>query len=443
MEGLLENTLKAKQADETELIAIRSRQELTRFTGGQIHQNVASEDTHLFVRAWIDGKHGVAETNDLSPDGLQRAVRSAAEAARCQTAPAGYHPPDPQPLTEINAWDEATWEVSPDQRADLVAQAVREANAAGYNASGALSSGGSEVWVLSSRGVRAHARNSAARFITVIMGNNGGSGYAAFSSSRMADFEPEATAARALAKARASEARIAIEPGEYTVVLEEPAVATILGMMSFMGFSARALLEKRSYLEGVLGQKLVSELVTVYDDGLDTRGTPMPFDFEGVPKQRVYFFRRGVAEGVVHDTRTATAAGVRSTGHALPPSYSAYAPMPGHVIMQEGQSDDQGLIAGVERGLLVTRFHYARPVEPRKSMMTMMTRDGTFLIEDGRVTQAVEDMRVTESGLRALGNVDAVGSQQQLVSHGEGYGGYLVPQVRIEGFRFTGRTERR
>lgn len=442
MQRTLEDTLKAKPADELELIAIRSRQDLTRFTGGQIHQNVASEDTHLFVRAWIEGKTGVAETNDLTQDGVRRAVMSAAEAARCQSSPAGYHPPDPQPLPEIDPWDEVTWDASPDLRADLVAKAVRESNAAGFNASGALSTGGSELWVMSSRGVRAHTRSSAARFITVINGKTGGSGYAAFSGSNLADFDPEATSTRAFAKARASEERIAMEPGEYTVVLEEPAVATVLGMLSFMGFSARALLEKRSYLEGVLGQKLVSELITVYDDGLDERGIPVPFDFEGVPKQRVYFFRQGVAEGVVHDTRTATAAGVRSTGHALPPPYSAYAPLPGHVIMEPGADDDETLISEVERGLLVTRFHYARPVEPRKSIMTMMTRDGTFLIEDGRVTDAVEDMRVTESGLRALGNVEAVGAEQQLVSHGEGYGGYLVPKVRIRGFKFTGRTER-
>lgn len=442
VEALLDGVLGKKVADELELVAIRGREELTRFTDCQIHQNVASVDTTVHIRAWVDGKAGVVTTNDLTADGLGRAAQGAAQIARAQTRPAGYAPPDPRPVEEVGAWDEATWEASPAERAALVARAVKGAAELGFNASGSLSTGGAEIWVRTTRGVDARHRTSAVRFVTVILGKSGGSGYAEFSGPRLSEFRPEEAAARALAKAKLSEVRKALEPGEYTVVLEEPAVATLLGMLSLMGFSARALLEKRSFLDGKFGEKLVSDLVTVYDDGLHPKTMVMPFDFEGMPKERVYFFRAGVAEGVVHDTRTAALLNAHSTGHALPPPAAGWSPMPTHVVMEPGAAADEELVSGVPRGLLVTRFHYARTVDPMRGVMTMMTRDGTFLIEEGRVKGAVEDMRITESGLRALSLIEAVGREQRLITHGEGFGAYLVPKVRIAKFAFTGRTER-
>ncbi|MFO8034567.1 MAG: TldD/PmbA family protein [Candidatus Bipolaricaulota bacterium] len=442
IEGLLDKALAYERVDDLEVLAIRTRDELTRFTDCQIHQNVASDEVRLYLRAWVDGKTGVAETNEATEEGVRRAAQVAEGLARRQTKPAGYSPPGPQPAPDVPAWDQETWDASPKMRAELVARVVKGPKEEGFNSSGSLSTGGGEIWVASTTGVRAHTKSTRARFVNVVSGQRGGSGYAEFSSVQLSDFRPEQAAQRALDKALRTEDRQALEPGEYTVVLEEPAVATVLGMLSFMGFSARALLERRSFMDGRLNQKLASDLVTVYDDPLNPRGLPRPFDFEGVPTQRVYFFRQGVAEGVVHDTRTAVASGTQSTGHALPPPYSAYSPMPGNVVMEEGALSDDELLAGVERGLLVTRFHYARPVEPREGVMTMMTRDGTFLIEDGKVRGAVDDLRVTESGLRALSEVDAVGGAQQLITGGDGFGGFLVPKVRIRKFKFTGRTER-
>lgn len=442
VEALLEEGLAARLADEVELIAVRNREELTRFTWGGIHQNVATSDTTIYARAWVDGKQGVAETNDPSPEGIERVIRRAAALASAQGKPAGYSPPDPQPVQEVTSFDQETWEATPDRRAELVARAVREAKELGLNASGSLSTGGTEIWVVTSRGVEAHHRGSETKFVTVVTGKKAGSGYAEFSSWKLADFAPEEVAARAVRKALDSEERIAIEPGEYQVVLEEPAVATLVGMMAFMGFSARALLEGRSFLADKLGQKLVSDMVTLYDDGLDPRGLPLPFDFEGVPKRRVYFFRAGVAEGVVHDSRTAALMGTQSTGHALPPPYAAYSPLPLHLVMEPGTASRQELIAGVKRGLLVTRFHYARTVDPRSATVTMMTRDGTFLIEDGELRGAVEDLRVTESCLRALNELEAVGAELSLITGSEAFGSTLVPPLRIGKFTFTGRTER-
>lgn len=439
--ALLEEGLAQRTADEVELLAIRKREELTRFADCEIHQNVAALDTVIYVRAWAEGKVGVAETNEVSPEGLRRALERATELARAQRTPAGYFPPEPKPITPIQAFDEATWAATPEERAELGARAVREARELGYNASGAISTGGMELWVTSTRGVEAHHRGSSIRFVSVIMGKERGSGYAEFSSPRLSDFRPEEVAHRALEKARASERRIPLEPGSYPVVLEEPAVATLIGMMAHMGFSARALLEQRSFLGGRLCERLVSERVTLYDDGCDPRTIPLPFDFEGVPRARVYLFKEGVAAGVVHDSRTAALMGTESTGHALPPPYAAYSPLPTHLIMEPGEADDAKLLSGIERGLLVTRFHYARTVDPMRAVMTMMTRDGTFLVEGGKVKGAVEDLRATESGLRALGGLEAVGRTPCLITGGEAFGSFLVPKLRIREFTFTGRTE--
>ena len=441
-EKALEEAKKLRVADDLELILIREREELTRFTFGHIHQNVAAEDAVLFVRAWVEGKTGVAQTNDLSPEGIKRAAEEAAKLAKAQTKPAGYEPPGPSPYPEVQAFDEETWNATPALRAELVGRAVAEANKLGFNASGSLATGGEEIWIVTTRGVNAHFRASSVRFVTVILGKEAGSGYAEFTSTKIREFHPEEVAGRALEKAARSEKRMALPPGEYPVVLEEPAVATLIGMLASMGFSARAVLENRSFFCNRFGQKMVSELVTIYDDALHPQTIPMPFDFEGVPKTRVYFFRNGVAEGVVHDSHTAKLMGAKSTGHALPPSAAGWSPMPTHLVMEPGKASEEELLSGLSRGLLVTRFHYARTVDPMRGIMTMMTRDGTFLVEEGKIVAAVEDLRVTESGLRALSLVQAVGKELSLITGGEAFGATLVPKLRIERFAFTGRTER-
>ncbi|MCX7844808.1 MAG: TldD/PmbA family protein [Candidatus Bipolaricaulota bacterium] len=441
-ERILEEVPRLRVADDLEVLVLHSREELTRFTFGHIHQNVAEEDTVVYVRAWVGGKTGVVQTNEVSLEGLRRAAREAAELARAQTQPAGYEPPGPAPYPQVEAFDETTWNASPALRAELVRRAVAEANRLGFNASGALATGGDAIWIRTTRGVEAHFRRTLLRFVTVILGKEAGSGYAEFTSTRVGEFRPEEVAGRALEKAARSEKRLPLEPGEYPVVLEEPAVATLLGMLASMGFSARAVLENRSFFCQRFGEKMVSELVTVYDDALHPKTIPMPFDFEGVPKTRVYFFRRGVAAGVVHDSRTAKLMGTKSTGHALPPAAAGWSPLPTHLVMEPGTATDGELLSGLARGLLVTRFHYARTVDPMRGIMTMMTRDGTFLVEDGRIVAAVEDLRVTESGLRAPALVQAVGRDLTLITGGEGFGATLVPKLRIERFAFTGRTER-
>jgi predicted Zn-dependent protease len=237
-------------------------------------------------------------------------------------------------------------------------------------------------------------------------------------------------------KARATANPVSVEPGDWSVVLEEYAVVDLLSMLAYMGFSALAVQEERSFFEP--GKQIGSELVTIVDDASDPGAMPMAFDYEGVAKQRVVLVDRGVCGSVVYDQQTAARAGVASTGHALP-APNPYGPFPLNMVMSAGSTPRDALVGEMERGLLVTRFHYTNPVHPKLAIVTGMTRDGTFLVEGGRIVGPVRNLRFTQSYLAALAGTVAVGRDRRTVK-GD-FGGVLVPAVRIDGWTFTGATE--
>ena len=178
--------------------------------------------------------------------------------------------------------------------------------------------------------------------------------------------------------------------------------------------------------------------MTIVDDGTDPAGLPMAFDYEGVAKQRVALVERGVCRDVVYDAQTAARAGVASTGHGLP-APNPYGPFPLNMVMAAGDTPRDELIGGLDRGLLVTRFHYTNPVHPKLAIVTGMTRDGTFLVEGGRIVGPVRNLRYTQSYLDALAGTSAVSRERKTL---KGFlGGVVVPAVRIDGWTFTGGTE--
>jgi predicted Zn-dependent protease len=237
-------------------------------------------------------------------------------------------------------------------------------------------------------------------------------------------------------KARASANPVAIDAGDYPVVLEEYAVVDVLDMLGYLGFSALAVQEGRSFVE--IGKRIGSELVSITDDGRDPAGLPMAFDYEGVAKQRVPLLESGVCRGIVHDAQTAARAGIASTGHGLP-APNAYGPFPINMVMAPGAATREELVQGLDRGLLVTRFHYTNPVHPKLAVVTGMTRDGTFLVEDGRIVGPVRNLRYTQSYLDAIAGTVAVARDRKTV---RGFlGGAVVPAIRVDGWAFTGVTE--
>jgi predicted Zn-dependent protease len=224
-----------------------------------------------------------------------------------------------------------------------------------------------------------------------------------------------------------------VEPGVYEVVLEEYAVAEMLEFMSFIGFGALAVQEERSFMR--LGERITGEEVSIWDDGLDPTGIPASFDFEGVPKQRVDLINRGVASGLVYDMQTAARAGRQSTGHGLP-APNTEGPFAVNLFMKPGGTAKSDLLRDVKRGIWVTRFWYVRVVEPKASIITGMTREGTFLIENGQITRPVKDLRFTQSILEALNGTLAI-SRSTKLEVSEYLGASRVPAVRLKAFTFT------
>ena len=201
-----------------------------------------------------------------------------------------------------------------------------------------------------------------------------------------------------------------LEPGAYDVILEEYAVQTILEYLAYAGFSALAVEEGRSFMD--LGNRVMGDNVSIWDDGNDPSGLPAAADFEGVAKQRVDLVTDGVATAVVHDSATARRAGVASTGHALP-APNTFGPMTWNLFMAPGSSSKEAMLSSIERGIWVTRFHYVNIVHPRKAVLTGMTKDGTFLIENGRIVRPIRNLRFTEEIPAAFSRIEAINDSDQ------------------------------
>ena len=425
-------------ATEAEALVFSGEEDLTRFANSQIHQNVAETNTVLNLR-YVRGKQvGVASTNRLNDESLRRLAASAAQVARLQPEREDFRGL-PAPNGQASAGGTAaasTAAQSPEQRADGAKAVIDACDAAEVLAYGSFKTVVERLAVANSLGVRAEEERTYAHLITVAMGADGEAGYAEGAAVDVDSIDAAALGREAAAKARASRNPQALDPGDYPVVLEEYAVVDLLDMLAYTGFSALAVEEGRSFFEP--GKRIGSEIVSIFDDGADPAGLPASFDYEGVAKQRVELVTNGICVDVVHDHQTAAKAGRRSTGHGLP-APNPWGPFPLNQLMAAGDHTRDELIGGLERGLLVTRFHYTNPVHPKLAIVTGMTRDGLFLVEGGEVRGPVRNLRFTQSYLDALAGVEAVGSSRRLL---RGFlGSVVVPAVRISAFTFTGATE--
>jgi predicted Zn-dependent protease len=425
-------------ATQAEVLVGEDESSLTRFANSEIHQNVAERDAQLSLR-FIDGRRvGCASTNRLDDGALRQLAERAARIARHQPEQdETVELPEPGPIAPVaGGFSAATANASPELRATGALAVIAAAEEAGVLAYGSFTMRTERIGVANSKGVRAYEERTWAQLLTVSMGPDGEAGYAEAAAVDATTIDAAAVGREAADKGRRSRGAVALAPGEYPVVLEEYAVGDILEMLGYLGFSAQAVQEGRSFHEA--GRVVGSPLVTIVDDAADPTGMPSAFDYEGVGKQRVVLIEGGVCRDVVHDTRTAHRAGVRSTGHALP-APNTLGPMPLNLLMAAGDSPRDELIRGLDRGLLVSRFHYTNPVHPKLAIITGMTRDGLFLVEGGEIVGPVRNLRFTQSYLGALAGVQAVGRERRLV---RGFlGPMVVPALRIAAFDFTGATE--
>ena len=430
-------------ATEAEVLVSAGDAALTRFANSEIHQNVAERSLTVSLRHVVGRRIAVVSTGKVDPDGLRTLVHRAASIARsCEELDdwAGLAAPTVAggAVTGGSAptWAAGTAGATPEFRAEGVRAVIAAADTLGVTAYGSFSTEAEAIAVANSAGIRAAESRTSSQLLTVHMSPDGGTGYAESVSMDATTIDAASVGREAAAKARASDNPVTVPAGDYPVVLEEYAVVDITDMLGYLGFSALAVQEERSFVEP--GRRIGSDLVTIVDDGFDPNGLPATFDYEGVAKQRVPLVESGVCRGVVYDSQTAARAGRSSTGHGLP-APNPYGPFPLNAVMSAGATSRDELIGGLDRGLLVTRFHYTNVVHPKLAMITGMTRDGTFLVEGGKIVGPVRNLRFTQSYLDALAGVSAVSSSRKAI---KGFlGAAVVPALRIDAWTFTGVTE--
>ncbi|MFW5798022.1 MAG: TldD/PmbA family protein [Planctomycetota bacterium] len=405
---------------------------LTRFANNHIHQNVAGTDVSVTLRVVEDGRIGVASTNRTDPDGLaELAERAGAIACHVEPTPHFAGLPGPAEVPSVEAVDERTAGFGPEGRAGVVAHLIEAGRSAGATAAGSLETTLTRRAVVNSRGASVSFSRTAVRGTAMLHGDTG-SAYDEFMASSVDEVDVGQVADYLVDRYRSNRDQVEIEPRRYTVVLEPKAVAVLVQMTAWIGFGGAEFHEGRSFMADRIGEQVMGSNITIVDDGLDCSGLPMPFDAEGVPRQRVVLVERGVARSVVWDSLYGARHGVPSTGHATSPG-SGSGPLPTNLFVEPGCATMDEMIASVDHGLLVSRFHYTNVAEPMKAVLTGMTRDGTFLVEGGRVTRAVKNLRFTQSMLEAFSNVTALTAHRCNT-------GVVAPGMTIEGFHFTGKT---
>lgn len=442
MNKILEKVLNWSKVSETEAIFITNSLGLTRFANSSIHQNVYEKDSSLKIRVIKDKKQGSVLTNILTEESIKNALDKAIELASFAREEENLSLPKPTLIKELPLFYKETGEFSEKQRAESVKKIIDRGEEKFCKASGAYATGEVELSICNSSGIDVSSKFTSASCV-MVMEQNGVSGYSSSISRDINKINIAKLADIAIEKALMGKNPKEIEPGEYEVILEPPAVSDLMLFLGYLGFGALSYQEKRSFMVGNMGKKIMGENITIWDDGYDTSGMGMPFDFEGVSKEKVIFIENGIAKRVCYDSYTANRENRKSTGHSLPQPNTG-GPIPINLFMEGGNETKEEMIKNTKKGLLVTRFHYTNVIEPMKAVITGMTRDGTFLIENGKISYPVKNMRFTQSILDGLSNVSMLSKEKNLSSEGmimEFQSGAYVPTIKIDKFNFTGKTE--
>lgn len=429
---IAERTLEAVagRAD-AEVVVSVGRAALTRFANSFIHQNVAEDAAAVSLRVAVDGRVSSSAATAVDADAIARLVDATIDSARLQPVDEewpGLSASTAQPA--VDHFDEETATSGPEHRASLVRDFIGD----GPRAAGYLDTVGEEVAFASTAGQVLSGRYSRASLDGIHQTpTSAGTGHS--TSSRIADIDAVAVGSLARDRAERSAQAFDLKPGEYEVVLSPECVATICVFLAFYGFNAKAHQEGQSFVR--LGEAQFHPSVTIFDDASDPRALGVGFDVEGTPKRRVDLVSGGVSTALAHTRRTAAKAGTESTGHAIRES-AVWGPIPSNVFFQAGASSVDDMIAATERGLYVSAFNYCRVLDPKSMAVTGLTRNGTFMIENGRITGAVTNLRFTQSFVQALTAVEDVGVDARFADSEFGAGLIHAPSVRLAGWNFTG-----
>jgi predicted Zn-dependent protease len=447
---IFERLQKFSTADELEALIAGGQSALTRFANNTIHQNVAEENYVVSVRTVFGGRTARATTNKFDDESLKQAVLASEALAKVQEPdpdllPAAG-PEDYEGAAQVGRAFFETSSLTPGQRAQAVEKIVNVAKKQKLTAAGIFSNSESVEAVLNSRGLAAYHTQTSSEISVTMLGDDS-SGWQKANSPDARNLNPVALAETAARKALQSAKPRELPAGKYTVILEPAAVLDLVGFM-FWDFGGMAILDQRSFLNNRVGTKVFGENITVWDDVSHPLQSGAPFDGEGVRRQRVQLVEKGVVKRLVYarstarkmkDSEHASKVGpIAPTGHGFPlPNEIGEAPIN---IVFEGlvQSQAKGvdqMIASTERGVLITRLWYIREVDPYEKILTGMTRDGTFLIENGELKSGIRNFRFNESLLHMLSSVEEMGVPVR--ASGEESFDMVVPPMKVRDFNFT------
>jgi PmbA protein len=438
----LEVALRDVKADEAELWVHRRRSAISRYAKNEIHQNAVADETHVQARVVIGKAMGIASANSLDPADLRRLVADATAAAR-ESAPNSQWPglAAPAETSEPKAFDAETARADAASQAQAIQRITAAAKERGFRAAGTHQIELTEDALANTNGAAVYAPSTMA-YLRALVTSGTGTGWAEDLGSNTRALVPSEIAARAIEKAALDRDRTQLAPGDYEAVFEELAVAEVLRFMSLTGLTGQTLKDGRSFMAGRFGEHVTGPRFSLWDDALDARTLAIPFDVEGTPKQRIPLVEAGVAKGVVHDRQSAQWFGTRSTGHAADPRRYSVGGHAGNLTMSGGDAKREQLIRAVKRGVLITRFHYTNTPDPKRATMTGTTRDGTFLIEDGRITRALANVRYTMSALDLFSGIELLGPQRLArdwwSSNGMGSIVCLCPPIKVARATITG-----
>jgi predicted Zn-dependent protease len=432
-EALAKRVLSFATADETRVTINSGGRGNTRFAVNQISTGGDNYDTTVSVRSTLGTRSGSVTTNKLDDASLKAAVSLAERLAKLSPEdPEAMPELGPQTYVESKGWSESSASLDPSARANAARAITDPARAAGLISTGYLETQAGATAIANSKGLSAYAKQTALALTTTVRTEDGtGSGWAGATSHDFASLDPTALGARAIDKARRSVNPVAIEPGRYTVIFEPTAVGNLVQFITG-AMSARNADEGRSFFSkqgggNKIGMKVVDERVTITSDPLDPEAYGNTFASDGQPLSKTAWIENGVVKNLTYDRYWARKQGKEPVGAS------------GTVRMSGGTASIEDMIASTERGVLVTRFWYLRPVDPRTIVYTGLTRDGTFLIERGKISRPIKNFRFNDSPIYMLNNLEALGHPVRVSASEAGGPGLaiVVPPIKVRDFNFT------
>lgn len=433
MRRIAEKIFKLSDADETEVEIGMVSDALTRFANNTIHQNVAEQSLSVSVRTVLDGCTARATTNKTDEDSLRRVVAASKALARSQPRIPGLLPmPGAQKYGKVSRYFENTAYATPADRARAVALVARMAEKKKQTAAGIFTTGVTQSAIVNTSGLFASHRQTRAEFsITILEADS--SGWAKANAPDLSHIFPGVLAKSASDKCAASRKPSEAAPGKWTVILEPAAVLDLVGFL-FYDFAGTSVADQRSCFNKRMGKKVMGGNITLHDDVFHPLQSGAPFDGEGIPRQKVLLVDQGIPRNLVYARATARKMKTKPTGHGMAlPNEWGEAPL--NLVFGGGNSSVDAMVSSTGRGILVTRLWYIREVDPYEKVLTGMTRDGTFLIQDGRVAGGIRNFRFNQNILEMLSNVEMLGPAVRAA--GEESFEMVVPPMKVHNFHFS------